>query len=121
MKKLRNDRGETLVEVLFSVLIATLSVTLLFSCVVASSKLDRGAEGMDEQHYNALSEADAQPTPSAGASPLPSANVTIARVPASSEPGVPPEPDASPEPTPSAELSVTIYGGEGMYSYRRKP
>ena len=132
MKKLRNNRGETLIEVLASVLIATLSVTLLFSCVATASRLDRGAEGLDEKHYNALSDAESYtaPTPDP-AGPAPSVNVTIARMPAAPEPEVPdpslPEPEVpdpsvpgpDPEPEASMDLPVAVYGGEGMYSYRR--
>ena len=101
MKKLHNDRGETLVEVLASILVAALSVTLLFGCIMTSSDIDVRAKGQDEEHYVALSNADAQPSPSA------IGNVIIERV----EPA--PESDVTP-----AMPSIAIYGGEGMYSYK---
>lgn len=107
MKKLRNNRGETLVEVLASIVVAALSVTLLFGCIMAASAMDKDAQKRDEAHYNALSEADSQvtPTPEGGATPT-----------------------SAPTPTPyvtiiggSSEVTppITIYGGEGMYSYKR--
>ena len=105
MKKLRNNRGETLIEMLVSILIAALSVTLLFGCIMASSNIDKAARSLDEKHYNALSEAEARPTPPA--SPVPTGNVTITLV----SPSADPQPNAAPP--------IEIYGGEGMFSYKR--
>ena len=45
--KLRSNQGETLVELLASVLIATLSVALLIGCVTASFQLGRQADQSD--------------------------------------------------------------------------
>ena len=118
----RNNRGETMVEVLASILIATLSVAMLFSCVAASSRMDRDAEGLDEKHYNALSDAEGYvtPAPDPEAGPASPVNVTVARMPAAAGPEVPdpslPEPD--PEPEASVDVPIAIYGGEGMYSYK---
>lgn len=117
MRLLRNNRGETLIEVLASVLIATLSVALLFSCILASSKMDESAQKTDADHYNALSEADAQVTPTPDSSnpvSVLTGTVTIARIAPSSD---------NPTPSPDVEATATvyIYGGEGMFSYRRQP
>ena len=60
MKLLHNNRGETLVEVLASILIATLSVALLFSCVMASSEIEKRVKVVDAAHYDALSKAEEQ-------------------------------------------------------------
>lgn len=101
MKKLRENRGETLVEVLASILIAALSVALLFGCVMASSSIDRDARDLDGKHYKALTEAEKQEL-------LPvSVQVEIKRV--VTDGGHVEE----------KELSVNVYGGEGMYSYKR--
>ena len=115
MKILRNDRGETLIEVLASILIAALSVALLFTCVMASSRMEQSARKKDAEHYNAFTEADIQvtPTPAAGAAPVPTGNVTISRV----EPG--PDPDPTPSPLATATPPIGFYGGEGMFSYKR--
>ena len=105
MKKLHNNRGETLVEVLASILIAALSVTLLFSCGMASTQMDEKAEDLDGKHYAALSDADAYA--SAAATPAPG-TVTIVRT----------DPAPTPGATPAVVPSVGVYGGEGRFSYQ---
>ena len=59
-EKLRNSRGETLVEVLASVLICALSVMLLLGAVSASTSIDLQAQAADEDYYAALSKAERQ-------------------------------------------------------------
>ena len=105
MKKLRNNRGETLVEVLAAVLIAALSVTLLFGSVAATFTMDKDAQELDEAHYNAFSEAEAYTT-EPDVTPIPG-TVTISRV---NEYGTV---------SASTAPSIEIYGGEDMYSYKR--
>lgn len=100
MKKLRDTRGETLVEVLAAILVASLSVTLLFSCVMASSNLDVQAKSVDEDYYQALSAADGQ-----NGTAKNSDEVTIA---------------SEDKEDVSKDITVDIYGGEGLYSYSRK-
>lgn len=99
---LRNDRGETLIEVLASVLIGTLSVALLFGCIAASSKIDTDAQALDSAYYGDLANADAQSeaieVPPGESTPY----VTIAR--------------DSVNVTPLIE----IYGDNGVYSYKGK-
>lgn len=116
MKKLNNHRGETLVEVLAAILVASLSVALLFSCVMASSNLDVKAKSVDEDYYQALSAADGQKNPSSFE------KITITRKLA---PGELLGADALgvDETLNNGQviktLNVDIYGGEGLYSYRR--
>lgn len=62
-EKLRGSRGETLVEVLASVLICSLSILLLFGAVMASGNLDLQAQEMDAEYYAALSAAEQQANP----------------------------------------------------------
>lgn len=102
MKKLHSDRGETLIEVLASILIAALSVTLLFSCVMASSNMDREARELDGKHYEALTGAEEQ------RQPLESSQVTITQVVTNGG-------HAAEE-----DVPVNVYGGAGLYSYSRK-
>lgn len=102
MKKLRNNRGETLVEVLASILIASLSVALLFGCVMASSNMDREARELDEKHYNALTAAEGQTGPAVGNSEVTITNDAITGLLEKTQ-----------------DVSVGIYGGEGLYSYKR--
>lgn len=96
MKKLQNKRGETLVEVMASILIAALSVTLMFGCIMASSHIDREAEDLDERHYAALTAAEER-TEAADWGSIKLVNQ-----------------DNSQE----HSLAITICGGEGMYSYK---
>lgn len=101
MKKLRDNRGETLVEVLASILIASLSVALLFGCVMASSNMDREARQLDEKHYNALTAAEGQTGPAVDRT------VTITN-------------DAILDLVAKTQnILVGVYGGEGLYSYKR--
>lgn len=101
MRKLRHNRGETLVEVLAAVLVSALSVALLFSYVMASSSIDRKAYQMDTAHYEAVSDADGEPE-QAG-----TGTVTITDTNA----------DPSRRYAPS-DFNVVIRGSEGLYSYR---
>lgn len=109
MKKFHNNRGETLIEVLASIIIASLSVALMFGCIMVSTNMDEGSKTLDEQHYAGLTAADAQEAASMAAPTPGVGSVTIERV----------DPVVSGEPTASAELEITIYGDEGMSSYRR--
>lgn len=59
-KKLQSARGETLVEVLACILICALSVALLAGAVTVSVSIDRRAQKMDTEYYEALSNAEAQ-------------------------------------------------------------
>ena len=60
--KLRSERGETLIEVLASVLIVSLSVMMVAGSVMASSRVDVDAEKMDKTHYAGLSNAETHTT-----------------------------------------------------------
>lgn len=97
MKKIRDDRGETLVEVLASILIASLSVALLFGCVMASSSMDRDAKKLDEEHYAALAAAEAQSGQGT------SGTVKI----------------QNPNNGMEKYLDINIYGSAGIYSYKK--
>lgn len=58
--KLRSNRGETLVEVLAAILVATLSVGLLMGGVAASSAINRQADHSDESFYETLTAAESR-------------------------------------------------------------
>lgn len=100
-RKLNNARGETVVEVLASVLIAALSVALLFGAVMASGSMDLGAQKTDEAFYAGLSNAQEQ----TGA-PAASKKVTIS----DEDPG-----------TLDVDMTVNFYGGGGVLSYAPAP
>lgn len=98
-RKLRSRRGETLVEVMASIVIGALSVALLFGCVMASSRMDSAAAGMDRDYYAGLSDAEAQSAPLAGGG----GTVTVANGGIAGT---------------GVSVNVDVYGGAGMYSYK---
>lgn len=59
-EKLRTSRGETLVEVLASVLVCSLSIMLLLGAVTASADIDLQAQNADGEYYAALTKAERQ-------------------------------------------------------------
>lgn len=110
-RKLKSGRGETLVEVLASILIASLSVALLFGCVMASSNMDRRAKELDAGHYEALTAAETRTEGPVveGTAKYPKQTGTVS---------VTNEAITDPTKNPK-EVSVEIYGDAGMYSYKR--
>lgn len=50
MKKLRSNRGESLVEVLCAILIFTLSSVLMYSMVMAANDINATAKKADDEH-----------------------------------------------------------------------
>ena len=105
MKRKRKDnRGETLVEVLASILIGSLSVALLFSMVMASGSMDRSAETVDEIFSKYLSAAEGRtPVKDDAGAPIPPVPGTVAVTNTTSGS--------------NTNLPVTFYGGEGALSY----
>ena len=92
--KLRGQQGETLVEVLAAVLVATLSVGLLMGGVAVSTRINRQAEDTDESFYAALTAAEGRTVQvDAGAVRVEEASVV------------------------HVEIPVRVYGGEGLLSY----
>lgn len=59
-EKLRTSRGETLVEVLASVLVCSLSIMLLLGAVTASTNIDLQVQAADGEYYTALTKAERQ-------------------------------------------------------------
>ncbi len=95
-RKLKNSAGETVIEVLASVLIAALSVALLCSAVMASGRLDQKAQETDDIFYEDLNKAQEQ------TETVTDSNVTI-----KNEGGT------------SAGIPVRFYGG-AVLSYTKK-
>lgn len=98
-KKLSQNRGETLVEVLAAVLIASLAITLLFGGIMASVNLNRSAKTSDETFYADLSAAERQTDDEDKVSSI---IVTVK------------DSDGN-----GPELTVTVYGGEAVRSYAK--
>lgn len=99
MRKLRENRGETLVETFAAIVVATLSVALLFGGIVASGEIEKNAKRVDEDHYEAFNAAEGQGEPPTG-----TATVTI-----TNDTGVT-----------SPSITIDLYGGSGVYSYKKK-
>jgi len=99
VKKLKTRRGETLVEALASILVAALSVALLFGGIAAAAGMDSGAREWDEAYYRALSAAEEQAAP-APLSPSPRLRI------ATDTAGILPQ-----------ELEIALYGQKGAWSY----
>lgn len=58
--KLKNNKGETIVELLVAILISSLAVTLLFNCAMTSMKINDTAKKADTKLYTALNAAESQ-------------------------------------------------------------
>lgn len=108
--KWKDNRGETLVEVLASILIGSLSVALLFSMVMASGNMDRSAKAADEMFNASLGKAEDQTAAS---------EADEAIVPAGAKVKVTYIPPIGSET--SEEVAVTFYGGKGALSYALSP
>lgn len=100
-KKLKEVRGETLIEVLAAILVGALSISMLFGAVMASGTMDKATREKDKTFYESLDKAEARTAnPS-----LDGLKVTVKNT------------DSGPE----ANVSVTFYGGEGALSYALAP
>lgn len=104
-RKLKDTRGETLVEMLASILIAALSVAVLFTCCLASVEMGRESRAADEKYYEALSEAERrEKLPEEPEDPPPPVETGKVRVVGNNT---------------SKDITINLYGGEEMYSYKK--
>lgn len=99
-EKLRSRRGESLVEILAAVLVCALSVLLLASASMAAGNMNHVSSDQDKTYYGALNHAEARDT-ATGSDTL---TVSVDR--GTSEAGYGP-----------VYASVSLYGGEGVYSF----
>lgn len=95
-RKLRDSRGETLVELLAAILIAALSVAVLFTCCLASSEMGKKTQAADERYYDSLSAAEGRKELAEEGEVQVGGNST------------------------TTEVDINLYGGDGMYSYQWK-
>lgn len=95
-RKLKDNRGETLVEMLASILIAALAVALLFTCCMASVQMGGQARAADKRYYENLSAAEARTEVKEAGKVKVEGNSN------------------------SVEVEIQLYGGEGTYSYQWK-
>lgn len=96
-RKLNDNRGETLVEMLASILIAALSVAVLFTCCTAAVEMGKETRAADEAYYEYLSAAEGRTEPAEES--------TTVKV----------EGNGS-----EVEVDIGLYGGGEMYSYQWK-
>ena len=54
IKKLKQKKGETLVETLFSLMIAVLCVGLIYSAVIAATNINKETRALDEKYNSEL-------------------------------------------------------------------
>lgn len=104
IRKLRESKGETLIEVLAAILVASLSVALLFSCVRVSVNLNKSSGIADADFYQGISAAEV--TPSA---PLPAGTPGTVSV---------TDPAGG---APWTTFHVYFHGGSRIYSYKEVP
>ena len=95
-RKLNDNRGETLVEMLASILIAALSVAVLFTCCTAAVEMGKETRAADEAYYEYLSAAEG-------------------RTGSAEEGKVKVEGNGA-----EIEVDIGLYGGGEMYSYQWK-
>lgn len=119
-RKLSQNRGETLVEVLAAVLVASLSIALLFGGIMASSSLERTVQTEDETFFQDLSAAERQGSGDAikdDRGSEKSIKVTVSRAGGSPSKESPSEGSQS---KPDVTLTATVYGGKAVRSYAKK-
>ena len=106
-RKLNDNRGETLVEMLASILIAALSVAVLFTCCTAAVEMGKETRAADEAYYGYLSAAEGQGKVLVKDENGNDISSTTGQV----------NVDGN-----SAEIivNVKLYGGDGMYSYKKE-
>lgn len=110
--KLHSSSGETLIEVLASALIGSLSVALLMSLIITSVRIGESAEDSDESFYEHLIQAEEQTSPAKDSSGAErEAVITIQ--------GIDPA-TGDPVPGSKKEITVGIYGGDGVLSFKAK-
>lgn len=96
-RKLTDSKGETLIEVVASILIGALSILMLFTGLMASFQMNLAAGQSDETFYRVLNEAEAQNNP------VEQAQVKVLM-----------------DGTKQVDFSVNVFGGEGLYSYKQQ-
>ena len=102
LKKLKSSSGETLVELLASILIAILSVSILFGGIMVSVRINEEADRADQEYYKGLSAAEEQKVLI-----LPDGTEGTGEISVNNSESL------------SGSVKVNIYGGYGLYSYKR--
>lgn len=101
--KLKDQRGETLTEVLAAVLVSAISVALLFGGVMASASVEDQARKWDTAYYGALSAAEGRAEMA-----TPPVDTGFKLKVTTNAPGVL-----------SQEVGIQVYGQKGAWSYAK--
>lgn len=96
LKKLKSENGESIVEVLAAILIASLSVAFLTASVMTAVNMDRAAEAADAGYYESITAAETKALPDGDG------KVTI---------------QGSGK---NKDIEIQFYGGDDMYSYQKQ-
>lgn len=99
--KLQDAAGETLIELLASILVGSLSVLVLVTMIVTSARINDSIRDIDEDYYKYLSAAEMQ-DPSGE---ITSEDDTLIVIQAG---------------TNEIKIPVTYYGGGSIFSYKIK-
>ena len=107
INKIRSRRGETLVEMLVSITLLVLAMSILAAMLSAAYNSDVSARKMDDKLREELSAVEE------GTSPPSSGKVSIYSI----------KPDGKPdESAPDVQIDVDVYGGAGaLRIYKPKP
>lgn len=106
----RNSRGESLVEVLVSVLVGSLALLLLASLIAVSARIIKRAKDTDAPYYAALNAAEAH------GEVQPNGTVTNTGGTA----GTVKVMEGATVVATFNETEIEFFGGEGIWSYRKK-
>lgn len=101
-RKLKSARGESLVELLASTLIAGLSAALLATMIITSARMNDSVQKGDEDYYENLAHAEAQDEPMTAVGGV-SATGNI---------------EVSCTGYLNIQIPVKYYGGDGVLSYK---
>lgn len=110
VKKLQNQRGETLVETLVSIVIATLSIAMVASASVVASQIIQTGRAEQNDFSAAVQAAETKNAAVA------QAVVTASEVSVGADGAVVAVPSAT-----SGTVAVQVYGAEDIYSYAEAP
>ena len=110
IQKLKEQKGEMLVESLISMLIVVLSVGFLASCVMAATNINKQTSAMDEEYHAQLQAAEGRLTEYADILD-PKISITFHSEDRVNELG---------SNRSEKWVDVTVYGGEQFISYEQK-
>ena len=101
LQKIKDNRGESLLELLVSILIGSMSVILLTTMIITSVRINSDAKKKDNVFYESLSAAESQQGTAVNS------QLKIEASHAGSSLG-------------SKTINISCYGKDGLYSYKKR-